>query len=64
MSMTQRIYTVKSHNSDHTHLVMATSQAQALRHIAGKNYDVEVAKAVDVAVLMKVGVEVEQARGE
>ena len=55
----QRIYKVTSANKEH--LVQATSQAQALRHIAGKYYTVEVAKSIDVARLMGDGVKVETA---
>ena len=58
-------------NSDKAYLVQAVSQAQALRHIAGRQFTVEVAKAVDVAQLMGKGVQVEialtlpeQAQGE
>ena len=59
MATEQRIYKVTS--ADKAYLVQAVSQAQALRHIAGKQYLVEVAKAVDVAQLMSKGVQVETA---
>ncbi len=55
----QRIYKVTS--GDTTHLVQATSQAQALRHVAGKMFTVEVAKAIDVAQLMSKGSTIEVA---
>ena len=55
----QRIYKVTS--GDKTHLVQAVSQAQALRHVAGKTFSVEVAKAIDVATLMGKGASVETA---
>ena len=55
----QRIYKVTSANKEH--LVQATSQAQALRHIAGKYYTVEVAKSIDVARLMNDGTKLEVA---
>lgn len=55
----QRIYKVT--NGDTTHLVQAVSQAQALRHIAGKMFSVEVAKAIDVAQAMTKGATVEVA---
>lgn len=55
----QRIYKVTS--GDKAYLVQAISQAQALRHIAGKQYIVEVAKTIDVAQLMGKGVQVETA---
>ena len=59
MAAEQRIYKVTS--GDKTHLVQAASQAQALRHVAGKTFSVEVAKAVDVAQLMGKGTSVEVA---
>jgi hypothetical protein len=59
MATEQRIYKVTS--GDSTHLVQAVSQAQALRHVAGKTFTVEVAKAIDVAVLMGKGAQVETA---
>jgi hypothetical protein len=55
----QRIYKVT--NGDNTHLVQAVSQAQALRHVAGKTFSVEVAKAIDVATYMGKGAVVEVA---
>jgi hypothetical protein len=39
--------------------VQAASQAQALRHVAGKMFTVEVAKAIDVATLMGKGTKIE-----
>ena len=57
MATEQRIYKVT--NGDNTHLVQAVSQAQALRHVAGKTFSVDVAKAIDVALLMGKGVTVE-----
>lgn len=59
MATEQRIYKVTS--ADKAYLVQAVSQAQALRHIAGRQFTVEVAKAVDVAQLMGKGVQVETA---
>ena len=59
MATEQRIYKVTS--ADKAYLVQAVSQAQALRHVAGKQYTVEVAKAVDVAQLMGKGAQVETA---
>lgn len=55
----QRIYKVTS--GGQSHLVQAVSQAQALRHVAGKTFTVEVAKAIDVAQIMSKGVAVEVA---
>lgn len=57
MAAEQRIYKVAGNGK--SHLVQASSQAQALRHVAGKLYKVEVAKAIDVAQLMTKGVFVE-----
>jgi ribosome biogenesis SPOUT family RNA methylase Rps3 len=59
MATDQRIYIVT--NGDSTHLVQAVSQAQALRHVAGKTFSVDVAKAIDVAMLMGKGVTLETA---
>lgn len=60
MAAEQRIYKVTGNNN--VYLVQATSQAQALRHIAGKQYSIEVARAVDVAMMMsKQGATVEVA---
>lgn len=59
MAAEQRIYKVT--NGDKTFLVQAASQAQALRHVAGRLYSVEVAKAIDVAQLMSTGVTLEAA---
>ena len=50
MAAEQRIYKVTGNNN--VYLVQASSQAQALRHIAGKQYSIEVARAVDVAMMM------------
>jgi hypothetical protein len=55
----QRIYKVT--NGDKTYLVQAVSQAQALRHVAGRLYSVEVARSIDVAHLMSAGVQLETA---
>lgn len=59
MAADQRIYKVT--NGDSTHLVQAVSQAQALRHVAGKTFSVDVAKAIDVAQLMGKGIVLETA---
>jgi hypothetical protein len=55
----QRLYKVT--NGEQTYLVQATSQAQALRHVAGRLYSVEIAKPLDVAHLMSSGVTLEVA---
>jgi len=59
MATEQRIYKVT--NGDKIYLVQAASQAQALRHIAGKMFSVEVAKTIDVARLMSAGAKIEEA---
>jgi soluble lytic murein transglycosylase-like protein len=59
MATEQRIYKVISAHKEH--LVQAASQAQALRHVAGKYYTVEVAKAIDVAQMMSKGTPMEVA---
>jgi hypothetical protein len=59
MAAEQRIYKVT--NGEKSYLVQAVSQAQALRHIAGRLYSVEAAKAIDVAHLMSSGVQLETA---
>jgi hypothetical protein len=63
MATEQRIYKVTSAGAAGTitYLVQAASQAQALRHVAGKTFNVEVAKAIDVAQLMTKGYVVETA---
>lgn len=50
----QRIYKVTGNGR--TELVRASSQAQALRHIAGEIFTVEVAKTIEVADLLVKGV--------
>ena len=60
MAAEQRIYTVS--NDAVTHLVQASSPAQALRHVAGKTYAVNVAKGIDVAQLMSKGIQLEMAK--
>ena len=59
MASEQRIYKVAGAGS--VYLVQASSQAQALRHIAGKLYQIDVAKAIDVAAMMGQGASVEVA---
>ena len=54
-----RVYKVTSAHKEH--LVIATTQAQALRHVAGKYYTIEVASTLDVAKLMGKGIQVEDA---
>jgi len=59
MAAEQRIYIVT--NGGTQHLVQAASQAQAIRHIAGKTFDVRIAKTLDVAQLMSNGAVLETA---
>jgi hypothetical protein len=59
MAAEQRIYVVTNGGSQH--LVQAASQAQAIRHIAGKTFDVRIAKTLDVAQLMSNGAVLETA---
>jgi hypothetical protein len=62
MASEQRIYKVAGAGVDNNvYLVQASSQAQALRHIAGKLYQIDVAKAIDVAAMMGQGASVEVA---
>jgi hypothetical protein len=62
MATEQRIYKITS--TDKAYLVQATSQAQALRHIAGRQFGVEIAKAIDVAQFMSKGIQLEVASVE
>ena len=55
----QRIYVVT--NGGTQHLVQASSQAQAIRHIVGKTFDARIAKTLDVAQLMGNGAVLETA---
>lgn len=57
MATAQRIYKVTHQGG--AHLVQAISQAQALRHVAGNLFAVEVAKPIDVAQLMSAGAKLE-----
>ena len=59
MATEQRIYKVT--NGTKSHLVQAISQAQALRHVAGRMFQVEVARPIDVATLMSNGTKLEVA---
>jgi hypothetical protein len=57
----QRIYIVSDNDTTGARLVKATSQAQAIRHVAESRYNVEVASAMDVADMMVSGITVENA---
>ena len=59
MAAEQRVYKVTT--GGQTYLVQATNQAQALRHIAGKMFTIEVAKTMEVVQLMTNGAKVEVA---
>lgn len=61
IKMTARIYIVEDAGTDEKFLVKATTQAQAIRHVAKARYDCEVASSLDVAELMKNGSVVEDA---
>ncbi len=58
-----RIYSVKDKTGEE-HLVEATSQAQAIRHVARGMFQIEVATAKEVATAMKAGAVVEDATQE
>jgi hypothetical protein len=66
--MSTRIYVVKTKTGAATteshRLVEATTSAQALRHVAGTIYQVDIAKAKQVAELVKLGTPVEDAQAE
>lgn len=61
--MQTRIYIVKTKDTETsaTHLVEATSAAQAIRHVAGPRYLAHVASTKDVAAAMASGIPVEKA---
>lgn len=61
--MQNRIYVVMNDSGD-PFLVRATSQAQALRHIAGRHYSVRIAKTTEIVDLMSKGTKVEDAKSE
>lgn len=56
MKTITRLYVVRSLMGGATHLVQASSQAQALRHVVRGMFDVTPAAALDVASLMGGGV--------
>lgn len=66
--MSTRIYqvtdTAAGEGDPSTHLVRATSQSQAVAHVARKQYRVAAAKADDVALHMGRGGQVEDAKAE
>lgn len=58
--MNKRIYIVTHKQLGTRRMVLAGSQAQAIRHMADSAYAVEVASALDVANHMKAGIQVEE----
>lgn len=56
-----RIYAVQRNASGTMRLVRATSQAQALRHVAVDEYDVDVATQDQLVAAVGAGVQVETA---
>jgi len=59
-----RIYTVKRRGATSVRLVRATSQAQALRHVALDEYTVEVAGQDELVRALHDGADVETAAAE
>lgn len=62
--MSKRIYLIGHKASGTSRLVVAGSQAQGLGHVARNEYTVCVATPMQVAELVKAGVEVEDASAE
>ena len=56
-----RIYIVTDKTANTRHLVKATNQAQAVRHIAAARLDCMVANSIEVVGLMQSGSQVEDA---
>lgn len=61
MSSAARIYVVTDKSAGTKHLVKATNQAQAVRHIASARLDCMVANSIEVVQLMQAGSQVEDA---
>ncbi len=61
MSSAARIYVVADKTTSNKHLVKATNQAQAVRHIAAARLDCVVANSIEIVTLMQSGVVVEDA---
>lgn len=61
MSSTARLYIVTDKTANTKHLVKATNQAQAVRHIAAARLDCMVANSMEVVGLMQAGSQVEDA---
>lgn len=62
MALAQRTYLVTGNGQQR--IVIASSQAQAIRHVVAKQYTAEVADGVQVAKLTGLGIEVEYAGGQ
>lgn len=60
MATAQRTYLVTGNGQQR--IVIATSQAQAIRHVVAQDYKAEVADGLQVAKLTATGVAVEQAK--
>lgn len=61
---TKRIYAITDKVNHATHLIVATTQAQALRHVTRMQFDVASASAMMVADKMSQGIKVEDAGEE
>jgi len=59
MATVQRTYIVTSKTGQR--LVVAASQAQAIRHVVAQDYQAVAADGMQVAVLMEVGIKLEWA---
>lgn len=64
MSSAARIYVVTDKTANTKHLVQATNQAQAVRHIAAARLDCMVANSMEVVSLMQSGATVEDATAQ
>lgn len=64
MSSAARIYIVTDKVANSKHLVKATNQAQAVRHIAAARLDCMVANSIEVVTLMQSGATVEDATAQ
>lgn len=64
VSAAKRIYVVSDGTPDHSVLVRASSQAQAVHHVVSSRYTAKVASQSDLVVLLGVGVKVQEAGNE
>lgn len=60
MATAQRTYLVTGNGTQR--IVIASNQAQAIRHVVAQEYKAEVADGLQVATLTAAGVKVEQAK--